>query len=138
MKTKITSISILLIICSSCLFAQTNVQVTVKNIKETSGTIRVGIFSNENDFLKKATESKIVKVNGKEATILFTNIKPGDYAISVIHDINENGSLDKNFMGIPNEPYGFSNNAMGRFGPPSFEAAKVMITATTELSIQLR
>jgi uncharacterized protein (DUF2141 family) len=140
MKTQ-NQIPVLLLIClctSSALFAQKDLQVTVKNIKETTGTIRVGLFNNENDFLKKAVEGKVVKATANEVTIVFTNLKEGDYAVSVIHDKNENGELDSNFMGIPNEPYGFSNNAMGTFGPPSFEKAKVSVTTVKTSVINLR
>ncbi|MEE1610647.1 DUF2141 domain-containing protein [Microvirga sp. CF3016] len=54
------------------------------------------------------------------------NVKPGSYAIAVFHDINGNGRLDRSFIGLPNEPYGFSND-VGRRGPPSFEAARIVV-----------
>jgi uncharacterized protein (DUF2141 family) len=111
----------------SHVFAQGNLEVTVQNIKEKKGTIRVGLFTNEKDFLKKATEGKVVKASGEEIIVSFNNLKPGIYAVSVIHDENENGELDSNFMGIPKEGFGFGNNAMGSFGPPSFDEAKVII-----------
>ena len=107
--------------------AQSSLEVTVKNIKETKGTIRVGLFATENDFLKNAVEGKIVKANGTEVTVIFENLKPGEYGISVIHDENENGKLDSNLIGIPKEGFAFGNNAMGTFGPPDFEKAKVII-----------
>jgi uncharacterized protein (DUF2141 family) len=110
--------------------AQTSLEVTVKNIKGAKGTIRVGLFTNENDFLKKAAEGKIVKATGTEVTVVFENLKPGDYAVSVIHDENENGELDSNLVGIPKEGFGFGNNAMGMFGPPDFQQAKVKLQAT--------
>lgn len=102
-------------------------EVMIKNIKEQKGTIRVALFSNEKDFLENFLLGKIVKVSGNEAKVVFENLKPGDYAVSVFHDENENEKLDSGFMGIPNEPYGFSNDAMGTFGPPSFEKAKVKL-----------
>jgi uncharacterized protein (DUF2141 family) len=54
------------------------------------------------------------------------NVKPGSYAIAVFHDINGNGRLDRSFIGLPSEPYGFSND-VGRRGPPSFEAARIVV-----------
>ena len=107
--------------------AQANLEVTVKNIKETKGSIRVGLFTNEDDFLKKAADGKVVKASKSEVTVVFENLKPGTYAVSVIHDENENGELDKNVMGIPKEGFAFGNNAMGTFGPPDFDKAKVTI-----------
>jgi uncharacterized protein (DUF2141 family) len=54
------------------------------------------------------------------------NVKPGTYAIAVFHDRNGNGKLDRSFIGLPSEPYGFSND-VGRRGAPSFEAARVVV-----------
>src|SRR5690348_18409554 len=101
MKTRIyiALISVLGIIASSKLHAQAKLEVTVRNIKEAKGTIRVGLFTNENDFLKKAAEGKVVKAKQGELTVVFENLKPGDYAVSVIHDENENGELDSNKIG---------------------------------------
>lgn len=132
MKAKIKVIG-LLVIClvAACnLFAQGSLEITVKNIKETKGSIRVGLFTNEKDFLKKVAEGKIVKANANEITVIFENLKTGDYGISVMHDENENGKLDSNFVGIPKEGFGFGNNAMGTFGPPSFDKAKVTLEKT--------
>jgi uncharacterized protein (DUF2141 family) len=108
--------------------AQTaSLEVNVNNIKSQKGSIRVGLFSNEKDFLKHTIEGKVVKASGSEVTVVFENLKPGDYAVSIIHDENENGELDSNAFGIPKEGFAFGNNAMGTFGPPSFEKAKVEI-----------
>jgi len=107
--------------------AQASLEVTVKNIKASKGTIRVGLFDNEKDFLKKAVFGKVVKATGTEITVVFENLQPGDYGLSAIHDENENGELDSNILGLPKEGFAFGNNAMGMFGPPDFEKAKVKI-----------
>ena len=52
------------------------------------------------------------------------NVPDGTYAVSFVHDKNSNGKMDKNFMGIPKEDYGCSNNAKGFMGPPKWEDAK--------------
>jgi len=127
MKTKLTSFGmvIMLMIAGSAFGQHASLEVTVKNIKEAKGEIRVGLFDNEKDFLEKAVIGKIVKASGAEVTVLFENVKPGDYGLSVFHDENENGELDSNFVGIPKEGFAFGNNAMGMFGPPSFDKALV-------------
>lgn len=131
MKTLFTSmIAAVLLFSASMTFAQSNIEVTVKNIEEVKGSIRVGLFSNENDFLKTPVEGKVVKVAGTEAKVVFENVKAGEYAVSVIHDENDNGELDTNGLGIPKEGFAFGNNAMGMFGPPSFEKAKVVVDQT--------
>ena len=67
----------------------------------------------------EAKEGKIV--------VVFENVPVGSYALSVIHDENENFELDSNFFGIPKEGFGFGNDAMGSFGPPSFEKTLVKV-----------
>ena len=62
---------------------------------------------------------------GKPASISLGELPPGTYALVVIHDANRNGDIDRNFLGIPTEAWGFSNDAKGTLGPPSFDAAAV-------------
>jgi uncharacterized protein (DUF2141 family) len=107
--------------------AQNSIQVKVSNIREATGNILIALFNNENDFLKKAVQTKTIKASGATMTIVFDNLAVGDYAISIIHDANGNGELDKNFMGVPREGFAFGNNSMGTFGPPPFEKAKVTV-----------
>jgi uncharacterized protein (DUF2141 family) len=111
---------------------QGKLEVKVKNIRAEKGNIRVGLFNNEKDFLQKAIEGKVIKATGTEVTVVFENLPKGDYAISVLHDENDNGEMDSNFVGIPKEGFAFGNNAMGMFGPPSFEKAKVTINEKSE------
>lgn len=106
---------------------QGRLEVTVTGIQEETGAVWVGLFTNEDDFPKKAAEGKVIKVTGKSITAVFENLKPGDYAVSIFHDANSNGKLDKNAFGIPKEGFGFGNNAMGTFGPPSFDKAKTTV-----------
>ena len=121
------------ILCMQMNFAwaqTTSLEVKVTNIKSQKGFIRVGLFTNEKDFLKNASMGKVVKPEGGEITVVFENLMPGDYALSVVHDENENGELDTNALGIPKEGFAFGNNEMGAFGPPSFEKAKMKIETT--------
>ena len=62
-------------------------------------------------------------ISHAHAVCEFPGLNTGTYAISVFHDENSNGKLDTNFMGIPREGVGASNNAKGHFGPPKFDAA---------------
>ena len=131
MKTHVKLIfTVLCITYATMSLAQSNIEVTVRNIRETKGTILVGLYTNEENYLKKAVEGKVVKAAGTEVKVVFENLKPGEYAVSVIHDENENGELDKNGIGMPKEGFAFGNNAMGIFGPPSFEKAKIVVGKT--------
>lgn len=62
----------------------------------------------------------------------------GEYAITLFIDFNGNKKFDKNFLGIPKEQYGFSNNVMGRMAPPTFDQAKFVVTGPTTKNIKLR
>jgi len=59
----------------------------------------------------------------------FLDLPEGEYAIAVYHDANGNGKMDSNLMGIPTEDYAFSNNAVGKMGPPSYDQAKFALPA---------
>ena len=88
-------------------------------------------FEGEGEAFRSA---EVKLVDGKAAAV-FENIPFGDYALKVFHDENDNQKLDTNFIGMPKEKYGFSNDAMGRFGPPSFEQARFRLE---ESAITLR
>ncbi|UUZ49269.1 DUF2141 domain-containing protein [Massilia sp. B-10] len=60
---------------------------------------------------------------------MFKDLPEGEYAFAVYHDANANGQMDKNLLGIPTEDYAFNNNAVGKMGPPKFEAAKFALPA---------
>jgi uncharacterized protein (DUF2141 family) len=127
MKRHICLLTLAILVLAMNGMAQ-SLSITIKNIKEPKGSIRVGLFNDEDKFLKDPFDGKVVDVKGTEVTVVFENLKPGDYAISVIHDENANGELDSNVMGIPKEGFGFGNDAMGMFGPPSFDKAKITLT----------
>jgi uncharacterized protein (DUF2141 family) len=98
--------------------------VRVENIKDDKGQIGVALYNTESDFMKKQFAGKFAPAKKEGVEVVFENLPPGEYAVSIMHDSNANGKIDTNFMGIPKEGYGFSNNVMGSFGPPSFEKAK--------------
>lgn len=122
LKLLITGITLVFVFDS---FGQAKLEVIVKNIREAKGTIRVGLFNSEESFLEKAVEGKVVEAAANEVKIYFEDVKPGVYGLSVIHDENNSGDLDSNILGLPKEGFAFGNNAMGAFGPPSFDKAKV-------------
>lgn len=64
---------------------------------------------------------------GASLTVMVSDLPPGKYAVAAYVDNNKNGKHDKNFMGVPKEDYGFSNDARGLFGPPDFGAAEFEI-----------
>ena len=117
-----------MICVSLCALCQTKLQVTVTHIKGHKGDIIVGIFDSDENFLKKPLDGRMMKASGDSITVVFENLKPGKYAVSVLHDANRNKDLDKNKLGIPKEGFGFSNNVIGAMGPPSFNRAQFDLT----------
>ena len=113
--------------------------VEVTNIEKLKGTIRVCLVSKEEDFLSSCEYGKIQTVSKNKETILFEGVKAGTYALSLYHDQDDNGKLNTDGMfGLPSEPYGFSNNAKGMFGPPSFEKCIFEVSGKTSINIKLR
>lgn len=112
-------------------FAQSScrgIHVKILNIKNSIGTVACALFESPNGFpteyLRSATNVMIIKIRKAQARCDFEDIPPGTYAMVVIHDENRNGKLDTNWLGIPNEGYGFSNSAKGMLGAPSFSDAR--------------
>jgi uncharacterized protein (DUF2141 family) len=130
-------ISCILCLGAGVLYGQHKVELTIRGIEKMQGSVLVAVYNSEESFMKKRLTSKKVKVSGKEVTLVFEDVSPSEYAITTFHDENDNDKLDTNFLGIPNEPYGFSNDARGSFGPPSFEKAKVKIDGDKKLVINL-
>jgi uncharacterized protein (DUF2141 family) len=67
-----------------------------------------------------------------------TGLPPGDYAISAIHDENDNRKLDKSFIGMPTEGVAFSNNAKISFGPPKFDKVRFHVDGETSQTMRMR
>jgi uncharacterized protein (DUF2141 family) len=87
----------------------------------------------------EAFRSADVKLVDEQVVVVFENVPYGDYALKVFHDENDNQKLDTNFVGMPKEKFGFSNDAMGRFGPPSFEQARFRLEeSATTLRIEMK
>lgn len=111
----------------------------VNNIKSIKGDLLVAVYDKEEHYNSNSNWIAVRKVKVEDAVMSldFANLPTGNYAIKLFQDQNENGEIDKNGMGIPTEPYGFSNNG-GSYGPPSFSEAKVAVDKATRIEIQLR
>lgn len=103
------------------------IHVKILNIRNSTGTVACALFESPDgfpvEFLRSATNVMVIKIRKTQARCDFEDIPPGTYAMAIIHDENMDGKLETNVLGIPTEGYGFSNDAEGRSGPPSFSAA---------------
>jgi uncharacterized protein (DUF2141 family) len=108
-----------------------SLSVVVVGLENDKGQVVIALLDSAEayDEEKLAFREAMPKIEGGKVSVTFDDIPYGTYALKVIHDENGNGKLDTNFMGIPKEHFGFSNNAMGSFGPPDFEQAKFAFEA---------
>ena len=117
-------------------------KIRVTNIKSKNGRLLIGWYNSEKRYNEKNNPlyKKIVDVGKQsEVSVVFENVPPGKYAVSMFLDENGNNKMDTNFMGIPKEQYGFSNNVLPATRAANFKEASFEITQKpTEISIRLK
>lgn len=112
--------------------------VDITGQENTKGSIAFAIHKNQDGFPEKnstAVYRNFISFNQIPHKV---ELPKGEYAISIYHDENNNKELDTNFVGIPKESFGFSNNAIGLMGPPSFEKAKIILNADKKIQIKFK
>lgn len=137
MRHAVLALSLSAIITQAASAADLTVAVT--NLKAPTGELRWVLFDSAESYA--ADEDPVLsarnRVDGDRIRLTVHDLPPGRYAVKLFHDENGNGELDSNVVGLPTEGYGFSNNA-GRFGPPSFEDAAVMLEEDLQIDIRVR
>lgn len=132
------SIAIGLFACSPAHAA--DLTITVTDIRSVQGSVALSVVDSAAAWSgqAKAVKRQMQPIQGTEIVFRFTDLPPGDYAVSVMHDENGNGKLDSNFMGMPTEGYGFSNNPKV-LRKPTFEEARFQLGAKGDaIAIRLR
>ena len=113
--------------------------IRVDDVKSSDGAILVALFDSADTFLKRPVKVARVPASTGTVNVLIKDVPAGEFGFSLFHDVNGNGKMDRNLIGIPTEDYAFSNNALGKMGPPSFEQVKFSIPADgTATTISLR
>ena len=116
----------------------------VSNLQAGRGTCYLALFAAAGaaafpKHAARAVRTLRVAAAGPTCRVSFEGLPPGSYALAVYQDENDNDRLDTNFLRIPTERYGFSNQAHGLLGPPSFKAAQFVVAATdTVVAVRLR
>ncbi len=118
-----------------------DIQVNIDNIEKRAGNFLVNLYDDEKGFPGKpehAIRKLVIKFDAEKPQAVFESVPHGIYAVAVCHDVNTNNECDTNFMGIPQEQVGVSNNAKGFMGPPKYKDAKFALnTDKRELHISL-
>jgi len=123
------------------IFSDPELQVEFTNLRAAKGSLYVAVYDRADAFMQtdRVRYQKILPVTQKGTLkISLGNLPAGKYALSCFHDLNGNGKLDTNWMGIPSEPYGFSNNARPQFRAPKWaEAAFDLSGAGGAISVRV-
>jgi uncharacterized protein (DUF2141 family) len=108
-----------------------SIVVQLNGIKEPTGQVLLSLFKSDEGFPtqpEKAFMWKRANVTASSLIISLDGLPLGTYAIAVVHDENSNDVMDRDWLGLPNEDYGISNNVSGTVIPPSFDEAKFTVT----------
>lgn len=113
----------------------------VKNIESARGMLHIAVYDEKN-FLQEGKEllkTTATVQNQQDLRVAIPDLPFGTYAIAVYHDVNNNGKLDKNYLGIPAEPYAFSNNPRAKWRSPTFDETQVELNAPQkDLHLELK
>ena len=112
---------VVFIFCLICIsgssFSQFRLNIEILELRNNNGNIMLQLFDSTQKVL---TQEKCIIIDNK-SSFSVPNLSPGKYAVRYYHDENMNGKMETNLLGKPTEGYGFSNNVIGKFGPPPFE-----------------
>ena len=137
MKTKILITFCIILGISMNSYSQ-SIKVKVQNIKNRQGIVHVALCNSAQEFMTEKYKELTGRVSANgDVLVDFTKIPKGIYAIRVYQDNDHSGDLTTNIIGIPEEPFGFSNNPRIRTGPPSFEVASFDFKDDINLTINL-
>jgi uncharacterized protein (DUF2141 family) len=111
----------------------------LQDLKTTKGHFRYLVFSSSEGFPDRPDKAVLKgEFPASQSSHTIKDLSVGTYAISVIHDVNDNRKLDTGWFGIPSEPLGFSQNPSISFGAPEFKECKFSIKANESLVIRLK
>ena len=134
--------NVLLFVCllvPQVLFAG-ELEVIIENPRVAEGQIMLRLLQGEAEFKGEKPPYAALqrRAQAKAVGFVFKHLPPGEYAVQVMHDVNDNGELDTNFIGMPREPWAFSNNAAGNMGPPTWEDVRFNMAADESLVQSIR
>ena len=118
-------------------------RIHVDGLRNSTGVVGTAIFKSADGWPEDMSKSfhhwpTPIAAGAHDATVVMENLPPGDYGVVTIHDENKNHKLDRNFIGIPKEGFGFANNPHVGLSAPPFPAAIVHVTCpVTETKIHI-
>ena len=122
------------------IFAQHDLTVKIPNIPFLKGHMQIGLYNNSKDFPKVGKEYKrfYFKVTNWKMSYTIKNLAKGKYAVAIFYDKNSDKVCNRNFVGIPTEKYGFSNDVKPVLSAPSFKDAQIILDKSKTIQIKLQ
>jgi len=119
--------------------AAAELTIAVSEIRAQQGQLMIAVLGSEAAFKGEAppTLSVMLPPNAERVSFSTDALVPGEYAVRVMHDENGNQDMDNNLVGMPTEPWGFSNNAVGSFGPPGWSDVRFSLDESASIDISL-
>ncbi len=129
------------LVCASVFVASAHaadLTVTLTNIESDKGQVVISVFDTKKTFKDKSDPIASITIPASQGHVLvsFTDLPTTPIALAAFHDANTNNKMDTNFLGAPKEGFAVSNNAKGRFGPPTYEDARFTMSDDT-LAIEM-
>jgi uncharacterized protein (DUF2141 family) len=113
------------------------IRLVIAGVRPGYGDVKVAVFTDESAFPEPAGAVQTLSLPPSHTTLEQSLHLNSAFAVAVYQDINGDGELTRNRLGVPVEPFAFSNNAMGQRKPPSFEQAKVPLPNASALPLTL-
>lgn len=129
---------IIIVLPAMALSQNYTIMVNITGLHSNKGKVILYLYNSADGYPQnhsKAFQTTSNKIINNKCIITLKNVPKGTYAIGYFHDENDNGKLDTNFLGIPSEGVGASNNAKGFMGPPKFKDAMFMVESDISISL---
>ena len=111
-----------------------SLSVKIQGLEEHKGKVAIALCDENGEEI----QDYWIFVEGPDVVLDLSQLEMGTYAVKFFHDANNNGTMDKNFFGVPTEMFGFSNDAKLRLGPPALEDMLFKVEGRTEIVINAR
>lgn len=112
--------------------------VKVVGVEPGRGHVNVSLFEGPETYMDQPLQQRRQPAGDSESVeVSIEDLAPGNYAVSVFYDQDDDGEMDTRMFGIPKEPVGFSNDPRGRFGPPKWEDSQFTMDGDLQITVNL-
>ena len=130
----------MILIVNSKLQSQTaELTVSVIGIEVLEGKVMIALFDSKETYFNydEITDGAEVPIDSSSVTHIFKDLPPGTYAVTIYQDVDNNGEMNRSWIGFPQEPYAFSNNFRSMIRPASFKDASFLLEKDLLIEISM-